>query len=410
MSKVEYGVIGEHLSHSYSAELHRLFGNDRYAVCEVRPDALGAFLRREPFCGINVTIPYKSAVIPYLDEIDDTARRIGAVNTVIRKNGRLVGYNTDFFGFSALLDHAKIDLSGKDGLILGTGGTAKTVAAVVASRGGTATMVSRTPQAGQIGYSAAQKRQENVRFIINTTPVGMSPQMELCPLELTPGDAPVVDVIYHPLRSSLILQASEQGRPAVGGLYMLVAQAAMSASLFFGDDAPMRQIDAVYCAMLRQKRNIVLIGMPGSGKSSVAREYAALTGCPFVDTDRMIEEKTGLSPAQYFAAHGEAAFRREEETAVRLLADRRGMVIATGGGTVLSRRNQMLLRQNGLLVFLDRPPEQLVPSEDRPLASNAEDMRRLYEERIGLYRRLADRTVFADTPRRMALEIAGGVE
>ena len=394
--KLTYGCIGEHLPHSFSKEIHGQIGGYAYELKELTPEELPAFMTARSFRGINVTIPYKQAVIPFLDEIDETARAIGAVNTVVNRDGKLYGYNTDLDGLTRLIRRIGLDLSGKKVLIPGTGGTSLT-AAFAAERLGAREIrkISRTGRDGSLTYEEALRDHTDAEIILNTTPCGMFPQPDAQPLPLEPFPRleGVVDVIYNPLRSRLVLDARSRGIPAEGGLYMLVAQAVRASEHFLDTEYPDSLTDRVYERILRQKENLVLIGMPGSGKSAVGRILAEKTGRPLADTDQLITEKAGRTIPAIFREDGEPAFRDLETGIIKALSVRGGQIISTGGGAVLRPENVTALRQNGRLLWLDRDPDALVPTDDRPLADTADKMKQLYLVREPVYRVAADETV-----------------
>ncbi len=396
-STMAYGVIGEHLPHSFSPEIHRELASYSYTIQELTPEEVPAFLKARRFQGINVTIPYKKAVMPYLDEIDPIAEQIGAVNTIVNDNGYLIGYNTDFHGMSALLAYATISLVGEKVLVLGTGGTSVTAAAVASHLGASAVYrVSRHPSGENcISYAEATSHHTDAGVIINTTPVGMFPKLHGAPLNLSVFKScrGVVDAVYNPLRTDLIQQATAIGIPAAGGLYMLVAQAAKAAAYFLHDQTVMDKTDAVFEKMQAQKENIVLIGMPGSGKTTIGNALQDIFQRPFLDTDLLIIERAGMSIRDIFDRYGETEFRRIEHEVIADLAPRSGCIISTGGGAVLNAENVRLLKKNGRLVWLDRPTEQLIPTDDRPLASKKADIERLYTKRLPIYQAAADERI-----------------
>lgn len=390
---MEYGCIGEKLGHSFSAEIHAQLFDYSYELREIPRGELDAFLRARDFRAINVTIPYKQAVIPYLDEIGETARKIGAVNTVVNRGGRLYGYNTDFTGMRALLARNHFDLSGKKVLILGSGGTSKTALAVAESLGASQIKrVSRSGRDGCITYEEALRRDTDAQVILNTTPCGMYPAIGESPVGLSAFGriSAVADVIYNPLRSALVLAAKQRDIPAAGGLYMLVAQAVAAAEKFTGQTLPESRTGEVYQRIFAEKENIVLTGMPGCGKTTVGKLLAAALGRELVDTDEEIVRRAGMPVTEIFSAFGESGFREKEAAVIRETAARQGLVIATGGGAVLRPENVALLKENGRLFFLDRPLEKLVTTADRPLSSDREKLQRRYEERYGLYCACAD--------------------
>lgn len=429
---MKYGLIGEHLSHSYSREIHAKIGAYPYELCELAPTELDAFFAAREFDAINVTIPYKQSVIPYLAKISPAAKKIGAVNTVVNRGGVLYGYNTDFEGMCSLAAHAGVDMAGKKVLILGTGGTSRTAAAVAGSLGAARVIrVSRSERDGAVSYERAIRDHRDAGVLINTTPVGMYPNTDGTPIALVPFQRldGVLDAIYHPLRTEFILEAEERGIPAEGGLRMLVRQAVAAAELFFDGKIPVfdektrpsgteipafsgrsrpsstetpisggaRELaERITREMLAEKRNLVLIGMPGAGKSTVGRRVAKRLGKPFFDTDEEILQRIGMPIADFFAARGEAAFRDLESDVIRTLSAKSGAVIATGGGAILRRENVRELKKNGLSVFLDRDPARIVPTADRPLSSGREALQKLYSERYSRYLFAADRRVEAN--------------
>ena len=387
------GLIGRKLGHSYSPQIHKVLADYDYHLWELEPEQLEAFLHGRDFVGINVTIPYKQSVIPFLDEISDRAKTIGAVNTIVNRQGRLYGDNTDFFGMTALIGRLQLELSGKKVLILGTGGTSRTArAAALHLDAAEVYRLSRSGREGAITYEQAAALHKDAACVINTTPCGMYPAVEGCPLDLDsfPHLEGVVDAVYNPLRTNLVLAAQKRGIAAEGGLYMLAAQAAYASALFRGCEATAAEIDLAYQTVRYQMENIVLIGMPSSGKTTVGRLLAEKTGKVFVDTDELAEQAIGTSIADYFAARGESAFRDREQEAVAAVAAVGGQVIATGGGAILREENVTALRRSGRLFFLDRSPEKLVATADRPLSADAEALRRRYTERYALYCAAAD--------------------
>ncbi len=390
---MQYGLIGQPLGHSYSPELHNQIAAYKYELQELKPGELKAFLQKRQFRGINVTIPYKQAVIPFLDELSPMAQKIGAVNTIVNRQGKLCGYNTDLAGMAALARRIGLNFRGKKVLILGSGGTSRTAWAL-AEAGAARQLfrVSRTGREGTISYAEARSQHQDTQLILNTTPAGMAPDWEGQPLELTgfPALEGVLEVIYHPLRSNLVLAALQRQLPAEGGLYMLVAQAVYASALFLGQKAEESLIEQVYQRLLTEKQNLVLIGMPSSGKSTIGQALARRLAKPFVDTDQKLAERTGQSPAACLLEKGEAAFRKLESQVIQEWAAQNGQVIATGGGSILDPANVRRLRQNGRLIFLDRSPEKLLVTADRPLSASRENLLRLYQERFALYQAAAD--------------------
>ena len=390
---MEYGLIAEHVGHSFSATIHGLIDNYEYTLREIPKDELDAFMRAKQFKGLNVTIPYKQAVIPYLDEVSDTAKAIGAVNTIVNRDGKLFGHNTDFGGLSALVRHMGLDLRGKKVLILGTGGTSKTAKAVAESMGAAEILkVSRSGSDGAVTYAEACRSHTDAEVIINTTPSGMFPNIDAQAIDLAPFAklCGVVDVVFNPLRSSLVLAAQAKGVPAEGGLYMLVAQAVYAAECFTGKTYPTELIEKIYERLAVEKRNLVLIGMPACGKTTVGRAAAAALGREYIDLDELIVAQDGRAITEIFAQDGEAYFCAEETAAAKAVAGKTGVVIATGGGCPMREENVRFLKMNGALYFLDRPLESLVPTSDRPTADSLDKMRKLYETRYPKYAAAAD--------------------
>ena len=397
---MKYGLIGEHLKHSYSCEIHAQIADYEYELHELPPSGLGGFLKKREFNAINVTIPYKQDVIPYLDEISDTAKRIGAVNTIVNRNGRLYGDNTDFAGMLALAKHIGVDMKGRKVLILGTGGASKTGHALAEHMGAQSVFyVSRSGKDGSISYEQAVTEHSDAQIIINATPVGMFPKQDGRPIDISafPKLEGVIDAIYNPLRTNLILDAQERGIPAEGGLYMLSAQAVHASAVF--RDIPLDEslVDKAFKSVKNDKQSIVLIGMPSSGKTTVGRILAEKCGKQLADTDEYIVRKIGMPISDFFAKHGEAEFRKIEKETVAELSATGGRIIATGGGAVLDAENVRALKQNGVLVFLDRRPENLIATDDRPLASRRSALEKLYAERYDIYCAAAELHIDANT-------------
>ena len=393
---MQYGLIGEHLGHSYSVPIHRLISGEDYELREIAPADLGTFMTRKEFRAINVTIPYKQDVIPYLDEISDTAREIGAVNTIVNRDGRLYGTNTDAAGLQALIARVCPDIRGRKTLVLGTGGTSKTAVYTAKAMGAEPVIrVSRSAREDAVTYEEALRDHRDAEILINTTPCGMFPAAEDMPVDIAgfPALRGVVDVIYNPLRTKLVLAALRRGIPAEGGLYMLTAQAVRAAEEFRGIRYEEELTEKIYRRMARDKENIVLTGMPGSGKSAVSSILGERTGRDVIDTDRLIVEKAGMEITEIFRRYGEKHFRDLESEVIREAAVRAGVIISTGGGAILRAENTDALRRNGRLVWLDRKPDDLVPTDDRPLADSREKMTALYAAREPIYRATADERI-----------------
>lgn len=392
---MEYGCIGEKLPHSYSKEIHEKIGAYKYELKELSPLELGAFMEEKEFKAVNVTIPYKRAVIPYLYKTDPAAQKIGAVNTVVNRNGKLFGYNTDYYGMKALFARENMEFRGKKVMILGTGGTSRTAHAVVKDLGAAQTVtVSRKARENTVTYEEAVTMHNDAHAIVNTTPVGMFPNVFDAPVSLeTFGKLEyVADAIYNPHQTRLVQAALKKGIKAQTGLYMLVAQAVRAYEIFMDTDAG-DITERIYKEILASKLNIVLTGMPGCGKSTVGKLLAEKLKRPFYDTDDLIRDAAGCEISEIFSEKGEPYFRSLETDAIRSLSANAGCVIATGGGAVLKPENVDLLKMNGRLYFLDRPPELLIPTADRPLALTADAVFARYRERYEIYKNTADDTV-----------------
>ncbi len=393
---MKYGLIASRVGHSFSADIHkRLFGYE-YELKAVAVDELEAFMQAKDFLAINVTIPYKEAVIPYLDYVDPTAKSIGAVNTVVNREGRLYGYNTDAGGLTALIKFNGVEICGKKVLILGSGGTSKTAAFVSNSLGAKEIYkVSRNGNCGCITYEEALSNHFDAQVIINTTPCGMFPEIYDAPIDISrfPKLSAVVDVVYNPLRTKLIGDAKKRGIKAVGGLYMLVAQAGLAAELFVDKSVNSQRITEIYQDLYKSKVNIVLIGMPGCGKTAAGRFVAQKLGARLIDTDDLIQERTGKAPCDIIKEMGEKAFRDIESDIIKEISALQGCVVSTGGGAVLREENVNNLRRNGRIYFIDRPLEDIRVSDDRPLSSNRDDLKKRYDERYDIYLKSADKRI-----------------
>lgn len=389
---MQYGLIGERLGHSYSREIHEKIADYKYELLELKPDELGDFLTKKEFCGINVTIPYKQAVIPYLDEVSEMAENIGAVNTIVNRNGKLYGYNTDFAGMRELIRYANIDIKDKKVMILGTGGTSKTAHAVVQSLGAKEIIhVSRKIGENTVTYDDAIRLHTDTQVILNTTPVGMYPNENNKPIDIEHFKQleGVLDAVYNPLQTNLVLDGKAKNISACGGLYMLAAQAVWASAIFLDKDVETSLIDKAFSLVMEQKENIILIGMPTSGKTTVGRLLAEISQKRFYDTDRMITKKIGTI-SDYITQNGEPAFRAVEREIITKAARLSGCIIATGGGAVLDPENVRALKRNGRLVFLDRALNNLKAASDRPLSSDINRLAKLYEVRYPIYKKAAD--------------------
>lgn len=396
------GLLGEHLTHSYSPQIHALLGDYSYELFEVAPEKLGEFLQAGEFDGLNVTIPYKRAVIPYCAELSAAAREMGSVNTLLRRpDGTLYGDNTDLDGFRWLLARGGGIRPGEKALVLGTGGASQTVQAVLRAAGAEVAVLSRR---GESNY-ATLPRHADARLVVNATPVGMYPNngARLIDLAQLPQCRCVLDLIYNPARTRLLLDAAARGIRCENGLSMLVAQAKRAAELFTGRDIPDAACTDILRRMEVQMHNLILVGMPGSGKTTVGSLLAASLGRPFYDADGEIEKRLGCSIPAFFAQRGEAAFRAVETEVLAELGKRSGCVIATGGGCVTRGENYDLLHQNGEIIWLRRSLTEL-PVEGRPV-SQSRSLPELYREREPAYRRFADLCVENEAAPEAAVEI-----
>jgi len=390
-----YGCIGKKLTHSFSREIHARLADYSYELIELTQEEISPFFARKDFSAINVTIPYKQTVIPYLDEISPIARRIGAVNTIVQRDGKLWGYNTDYYGMKALIDRVGIDLCGKKVLILGTGGTAKTACVVAQDLGASQILtVSRRKSREHIDYEEALRLHSDADAMINTTPVGMYPDWEGSPIDINgfPRLCGVIDAVYNPLRTDLVLEARKKGIPAEGGLYMLVMQAVAAVELFLGKTLEPATADRVFADVYASKENIVLTGMPTSGKSTVGR-LLHMDGFEFVDTDVELEKRCGCTIRELIEKRGETVFRDLETQVIRDLSSQPCRIIATGGGAILREENMHALRRNGRIFFLQADLSRLQAADDRPLSDTKEKLAALYAQRMALYQETADVTV-----------------
>lgn len=399
------GLIGDPLGHSFSPRLHAAFGTADYELHPIPAEALPAFFRERAFEGVNVTIPHKIAVIPLLDELHPSAEECGAVNTVVNRGGKLTGYNTDIFGMSFALAHAGISLSGRHVVILGSGGTSHTARALAKREGAASvTVVSRS---GEVNYSNISELVET-EIVINTTPVGMFPHADASPVDLTvfPRLRGVFDAVFNPLRTRLIEQAENLGVPVASGLLMLTAQAKAASILFRGGDysepSPASEVGAeilnVWREVTAELTNIVLIGMPSSGKTTVGTLLAERLRRPLIDTDAETERRTGKTVPELFAEGGEKNFRKEERLTVSECARRTGVIIATGGGAPMFPENRAALAGNGFVVLILRDTEKL-DTAGRPLSRDLDTLKAMYKVRMPVYKAFADaEAVNDDTP------------
>ncbi len=430
MSDKIYGLLGRKLGHSWSAPIHHALGCPDYRLIELEPEDLASFLRREDIGGLNVTIPYKRDVIPLCDVVDEAAAAIGSVNTLVRRDdGKLYGCNTDIDGFLYMLRRADISLAGKKVVILGSGGASLTAQAAAKKLGARAVVV--VSRSGPDNYENLSERHADAEVVVNATPVGMWPDVEPSPLDLRllPNVTAAVDVIYNPSRTTFLLQAEDLSRRAAweaeqrrkmhatlpptgramrwtGGLSMLVRQAVAAEERFFDKTIHDSETERILADLQQKMENLVLIGMPGCGKSTVGAALSKLTGKPLVDLDELIIQKAGKPIPQIFAEEGEGAFRALEHQVLVEVASQTGQIIATGGGAVLWSENRLALRRSGRVCFLRRDLS-LLPKDGRPL-SQANDLQEMYCVRFPLYRDTADCTIDNDsTPEDAALLFLG---
>ena len=387
------GLLGKKLGHSYSPQIHSYLGNYSYHLFEKAPDELAEFLRSGDFSGLNVTIPYKKDVLPYCNALSDRAKALGAVNTIVRQeDGSLIGHNTDFFGFHSMLLRSGIHVADKKVLVLGSGGASATVVAVLRQMKANIITISRS---GENNYQNLHLHAD-ASVIVNTTPVGMYPNVGISPLnlDLFPNLEGVLDVVYNPARTQLLMDAEKRGIPTQNGLWMLVAQAKESAEWFTGQQISDECIANIHGILRRQMENIVLIGMPGCGKSTLGKLLSQRTGKQFVDADAEIVRKAGIPIPQIFATVGEEGFRKLETEVLSDLGKQSGLIIATGGGCVTRPNNYNLLHQNGHIIWIQRQISNL-PTDGRPL-SQQNNLETMYAVRKPLYEQFADFSVIND--------------
>lgn len=384
----KFGLLGRKLGHSFSPQIHSLLGDYEYLLYEKEPEDVEAFVLNKALKGFNITIPYKETVIPFCTELSETAKKIGSVNTIIRRGDKIEGHNTDYYGFIFLLKNAGINPRGKKALILGSGGSSKTAYAALADMGAESiTVISRS---GKDNYDNIYLHYD-AQIIINTTPVGMFPKNGEKPVELScfKSCKGVADIIYNPAKTALLLDAERLGIKCTNGLPMLVAQAKKASEIFFSSSIDDSVIADIVEKTERQTKNIALIGMPGCGKSSVGKALADITGREFTETDLLIPESAGKSIKEIFSEDGEDEFRRIETEVLAECAKKSGAVISTGGGIVTQQRNLDLLRQNSIIIFLDREINCL-PSDGRPL-SQKYGVEELANARLPLYNAWCDK-------------------
>ena len=391
----KYGCIGKKLTHSFSKDIHAYLADYEYDLIELSENEVRPFFEKREFAAVNVTIPYKQTVIPFLDCVSDIASRIGAVNTVVNRDGKLYGYNTDYYGMKALIERVGIDAFGKKVLVLGTGGTSRTARVVAADLGAREILtVSRKKGDGCITYEDAAQYHTDADVIINTTPSGMYPDCESRPIDIScfSNLSGVVDAVYNPLCTNLVLDAKKRGIKSEGGLFMLVMQAVVAVERFLDTEIEKSRADGVYRSVIATKENVVLTGMPGSGKSTVGK-LLKIDGYDFFDTDDEIEKGCGCSIKELIESKGEGYFRDLESEVIRDVSAESGRIISTGGGAILREENVRALKRNGRIFFIDAPLSRLSATSSRPLSDTEDKLKRLYDERIDIYRSTADVTV-----------------
>lgn len=406
---MEFGLLGEHLGHSFSPAIHRQLGGYDYQLVELSPDQVGPFLQKGNFRGLNVTIPYKKTVMAYCRELSPAAERIGSVNTIVRRpDGTLYGDNTDYDGFRYLLQSAGAQVRGKKVLVLGSGGASLTVRAVLADlHAGDVVTISRS---GPDHYGNLD-RHRDADYIVNTTPVGMYPNTGISPVDLDqfPHCQGVFDLIYNPAKTQLLLDGERRGMLWANGLGMLVAQARAAAERFLGTKIPEERVSEITADMEKRTRNLLLIGMPGCGKTTIGQELARRLNRPLEDVDQRIVETAGRPIPEIFAQEGEEGFRIREHRALCEVSKESGRVIACGGGIVTRKENWDPMRQNSTVIYLRRDLS-LLPTSGRPM-SQANPVEKLYRQRAPLYEQLADLTVDNQgTPEETAQEIIRRLE
>ena len=397
------GLLGRKLGHSYSPQIHSQLGTYSYDLFEKEPEQLAAFLKGGDFTGINVTIPYKKDVIPYLDALSPAAQKIGSVNTIVRRaDGSLFGHNSDYFGFVSLVKHSGIPVEGRKVLVLGSGGTSNMVVTALRDLSAVPIVISRS---GENNYDNLE-RHADASVIVNTTPVGMYPNTGISPIDLRlfPKLEGVLDVVYNPAKTKLLLDAEALGIPNANGLWMLVAQAKEASEYFTGKKLSDEVIGKIHRTLSHQMKNLILIGMPGCGKSTIGAALAQRLGREFVDADGEVVKSAGKPIPEIFAQDGEEAFRQWETATLNSLGKQSGLVIATGGGCVTQNRNFAALHQNGYIIWLERDLT-LLPTDGRPL-SQSNRLEEMYKLRKPMYEAFADiRVENAGNPEQTVKEI-----
>lgn len=396
---MKLGLIGHPLGHSWSPEIHAFMIHEAYQKWDLAEEEFVSFMQKRDFDGINVTIPYKEKVIPYLDELDSSAKAVGAVNCIVNQNGRLKGYNTDALGFAQMLAADHFEVKGKRTALLGTGGASKAAEYALQQMGACVQKVSRRQKPGCIDYEQLYQKEKEFQCIANATPVGMSPHMDECPIDLTAFTKleTVIDIVANPLRTKLLFTAKMMGISYIGGFEMLVRQAFAADELFTEKNLDPSLVQACMNALFQKKRNLVLIGMPTSGKSTLAGILSQMTHRRVIEMDDEIVQKIGMPIKDYFALKGEPEFRRIEQSTAEDLQNEQGCIISCGGGIVVSQAAMQMLSANGLIVWIQRDLDHLFASDSRPLTGDEEYMKTLYQKREPLYQKYSDVTVKNNT-------------
>ena len=390
---MRYGLIGEKLGHSFSKDIHERIADYTFDLIPLSKEEFKTFMEKKEFTALNVTIPYKKDVIPYLDEMDEHAKAIGAVNTIVNRDGKLKGYNTDFTGFLYMVKKHNVHMEGKKGLIIGNGGASAAIQAVVQHESaGSMVIVDVVPGNGAISYDEMFSSHLDAEIIINTSPIGMYPRIGNAPIDISMFHKceAVLDVIYNPILTRLCFEAQEMDIKRVNGLEMLIAQAKQSVEFFLDKSIDDQIIDDIYQDMLRERCNIVLIGMPSAGKTTIGKMLENRMQKEFIDLDDIIIEKAGKSIPEIFEESGEAGFRAIETEAAIEVSKLNNKIIATGGGTIKHKVNMDYLRQNGITIFIDRDVDKLISSDpNRPLSKSSDALAKMHAERLPLYQKYA---------------------
>ena len=390
---MRYGLIGEKLGHSFSKDIHERIADYTFDLIPLSKEEFKTFMEKKEFTALNVTIPYKKDVIPYLDEMDEHAKAIGAVNTIVNRDGKLKGYNTDFTGFLYMVKKHNVHMEGKKVLIIGNGGASAAIQAVVQHESaGSMVIVDVVPGNGAISYDEMFSSHLDAETIINTSPIGMYPRIGNAPIDISMFHKceAVLDVIYNPILTRLCFEAQEMDIKRVNGLEMLIAQAKQSVEFFLDKSIDDQIIDDIYQDMLRERCNIVLIGMPSAGKTTIGKMLENRMQKEFIDLDDIIIEKAGKSIPEIFEESGEAGFRAIETEAAIEVSKLNNKIIATGGGTIKHKVNMDYLRQNGITIFIDRDVDKLISSDpNRPLSKSSDALAKMHAERLPLYQKYA---------------------